>query len=125
MSKIQTDADKQNLIRLQVIKLRGDIDKLFTGYNGDVILPVLLECLKSMYDALKTNKAEATFWFYLNQAFNLGWFGEPQVAAGEEKPKPKLTLTDMPAKIQVCKVKGCGNQVEANDLCKEHMADGT
>ena len=91
MKRVQTDADKQEIIHLQVLKLTEEVDKLFQGYDMNVIMPVLMSSLKRCYDALLKTDHIQTWWFYVNQAFNLGWFGKPQ-----EEEKPKLILTDNP-----------------------------
>lgn len=108
----QTEHDKQQLAHLQVTKLIDEIDKLFKGYKFNVIMPALMSCLKRIYDAeQKLPFNSRVFYFYLNQSFSLGWFGNPSDQG------PKL--------IVPCKVEECPNPVEANGLCKEHLADGS
>lgn len=123
MAKL-SDQDKQNLVHLKVTKLVEEIDKLFRGYEFNVIMPALISCLKRIYDGeLAIPIKQRVFWFYLNQAFTLGYFGEAELGAVESKPK--LVLTDAPEnKPSHCIVQGCGQLAENGVYCKEHMADG-
>lgn len=94
MSKL----DDEKLAELQVIKLVDEMNRITKGYPIKIVGCVLVTMLKQVHDANPN-----VFHYYMSLADEKGWFG-----AG------------LPEK---CNVDDCENPVEANGLCKEHLAD--